>query len=126
MIPAARRSLYDVLRIVSSQVTLFLKKSSIFLLVAAVFNSTDVFKRCIDRYLKFIWKIALLVTSTVMYYNDVSTSMNCKHRGLRSGTVVIFFFTKMQLFKVITQFFLVNWTLANIISSNYLGPLIQD
>ena len=91
MIPAARRSLYDVLLIVSSQVTLFLKKKLPFFFVAAVFNSTDVFKRCIDRYLNRIWKIALLVMSTVMYHNDVSTSMNCKHRGLRSGTGVIFF-----------------------------------
>ena len=70
------------------------KKSSIFLLIAAVFNSTDVFKCCIDRYLKLVWKIALLVMSTVMYHNVVSTSMNCKHRGLRSGTGVIFFFTE--------------------------------
>ena len=67
------------------------EKSSVFLLIAAVFNSTDVLKPCIDRYLNFIWKIALLVVNTVMYHNDVSTSMHYKHRGLRSGTGVIFF-----------------------------------
>ena len=68
MIPAARRSLYDVLRIVSSQVTLFLKKKLHFFTHRCSFQQ----HRCLQMLYRPIPEVGMENSPARHEHSDVS------------------------------------------------------